>query len=170
MTNHPRQLQKRTDICIRLAAESLRRYEAVIGTLRPPIPIEDLAQWHEFQVVRLGTLPQECSALVSLKDRLIGVNAKHHPRRQRFSIAHELAHVLLNHPPETKCTSRQIAVFNAEADECAAELLMPEKLIRTFMAHTSSLSGLALLFDVSEEAVGLKLKRLDLMGNPSTGT
>jgi Zn-dependent peptidase ImmA (M78 family) len=105
-------------------------------------------------------VPDEFSALVSTKERLIAINSKHHRHRQRFSVSHELGHILLHHPPESRCTPREIARYNVEADECAAELLMPSELLSHWYALTHNVGEIARMFDVSEEAMSRKIAQL----------
>lgn len=152
--------KKRMDLCLNAARETIGAFESSRGTIHPPVPVEELAGWLGFQIVYLTLVPDEFSAILSSKDRLIGINGRHHRHRRRFSLCHELAHILLNHPPESLCSARHIALYNAEADECAAELLMPSRLLREDSHRTQSLSDLARLFDVSEEALTRKLRRL----------
>jgi Zn-dependent peptidase ImmA (M78 family) len=153
--------KKRTELCLIAAQETLGAFENIRGAIEPPVPVEDLAAWLGFQVVYLTLVPDEFSAILSSRDKLIGINGRHHRHRRRFSLCHELAHLLLNHPPEAHCQARDIALYNAEADECAAELLMPSRLLRDDDYRTRSLSELARIFDVSEEALARKLLRLD---------
>lgn len=148
------------DICRARAQETLAAYRRHRGELTLPIPVEDLAVWLGFQVVMLTSVPEEFSALVSTRERLIGINGRHHHRRQRFSICHELAHILLNHPPESSCTPQQIMRYNIEADECAAELLMPSDLLARWYALTRNVREMARIFDVSEEAMRRKIAQV----------
>ena len=80
--------------------------------------------------------------LVVRGDRsIIGVNARHHPNRRRFSIAHELGHYLL-HKGEDRVFIDAAVFFRSEgatattwaqekeANTFAAELLLPEHTIR----------------------------------------
>ena len=135
----------------------LAEFARTNGPLTPPVPVEEIARWLGYQVILLQTVDDECSAIVSTRDRLIGVNARHHHRRQRFSIGHELGHILLEHPPERKCTLREIALFNREADACASAILMPGFLLLPAIRKRSSTNRLARLFDVSEEAMKRRL-------------
>ncbi len=156
--------RKRTQLCISTAQKFLEAYEAQRGSLTPPIPVIDLASSLGFQVVYLSLVEDEFSALVSTREKLIGINNRHHRRRQRFSICHELAHILLNHPPEARCSRKEIDLYNTEADECAAEILMPSNLLKQWLQQTQSISELARTFDVSEEAMTRKLMNLGLFG------
>jgi Zn-dependent peptidase ImmA (M78 family) len=152
----------RYDLCTRKAAESLRAFQGAAHDLKIPVDIESLARFMGFQVILLETVGEEFSGLVSVRQKLIGVNARHHRHRRRFTIGHELAHVLLNHPPESHCSGSEISLYNSEADACAAELLMPAVLIERSPLKT--LAGLATAFDVSMEAMAVRLQRVHPSG------
>ena len=134
------------------------------GCLGPPVPIEELSGWLGFQIVLLSGMEDDFSGIVSLRDRLIGINAHHHPRRRRFSIAHELGHVVLAHPPEHRITLEASRRLDREANRCAAELLMPLGLLMPHLARRLSLVQLATIFAVSEQAMVHRLKSLSVPG------
>ncbi len=146
-----------------LSGTSADAAQALLSTFapdpHPPIDVERLATLLGFQIVEIQSAGDELSGLVSPRHKIIGVNANHHPRRQRFTLAHELGHIILNHPPEGRCSAREIALFNREADAFASELLVPTQLLRQLAGtRTYSPSVLSRLFDVSEEAMILRLK------------
>jgi Zn-dependent peptidase ImmA (M78 family) len=150
----------RTEICIAKAQQALAAFAGGHAMLAAPIPIELLATELGYQVIPLNTVDGELSGLVSVQQKLIGVNSRHHRHRQRFTVAHELAHILMSHPPESRSSASDTKLFNVEADECAAELLMPQNLLLPLLAKTRATSVLARIFDVSEEAITLKLLRI----------
>jgi Zn-dependent peptidase ImmA (M78 family) len=141
-------------------ASGLVRLEAAAGHLRPPVPVDRLADVLGFRVVLLRDAPDEISGLLSARERLIGVNGRHHPHRRRFTLGHELGHVLLGHPPESRCCAEQIRAFNLEADRCASDLLIPFAFLRSFLQRGTPPAGLARIFDVSAEAMTAQLDRL----------
>ena len=143
-----RDLEKRTQLCWEKARETLASYQKGRNPLKPPIRIESVAEWMGFQVILLHTVGEEFSGLVSVRQKLIGVNGRHHRHRRRFTIGHELAHILMKHPSESHCTPKEIALYNSEADECAAELLMPSTLLSRWLPITRSVTNLAYAFDV----------------------
>lgn len=61
------------------------------------------------------------------------------PQRKRFTIAHEIGHVLLGHEPRT-CTESMLYIFNdrntkeREANTFAAELLLPKIGVERYLA------------------------------------
>ena len=63
----------------------------------PPVPVERIARKLSAQL-RFSPLDNELSGMVFVKDgiAIIGINALHHPNRQRFTLAHECAHLLLH--------------------------------------------------------------------------
>lgn len=152
--------KKRNAHCISTARSTLEAYQKAQGTLQAPIPIEKIAVWAGFQVVFLSQVPDDFSALVSLNDKLIGINARHHHHRQRFSIGHELGHILLKHPPESRCSAGDVALYNAEADLSASELLIPKKLLDEHIRKTQDPVELANIFDVSPEAMSRRIEFL----------
>ncbi|MFQ2011796.1 ImmA/IrrE family metallo-endopeptidase [Aeromonas veronii] len=95
-----------------------------------------------------------------------------HPNRQRFTIAHEIGHHLLGHTQNGRCLrdspSNYSANLNhsieAEANEFAAQLLMPEEAVRILIERrgVTSVTELAKAFNVSEAAMYYRLKNLGL--------
>jgi Zn-dependent peptidase ImmA (M78 family) len=151
--------EKRKHLCVAKAEEVLAEYSKRGAPLKAPVRIEDVAAWLGFQVIPLYSVGEEFSGLVSTRQKLIGINGKHHRHRRRFTIGHELAHILMKHPPESHCTPKEIALYNSEADECAAELLMPSSLLSEWLPITKNTGNLARAFDVSEEAMSVRLKQ-----------
>jgi Zn-dependent peptidase ImmA (M78 family) len=105
--------------------------------------------------------------------------------RQRFTIAHEIGHHHLEHPFEQGAqvhvdrgivaqraarSSEGVDPNEIEANQFAASLLMPAALVRTRAAELSRgaildvhLSTLAQEFQVSEQAMAIRLVTLDLL-------
>ncbi len=157
---HPVSTHPRYPLCHQVAREAMTDFSRIKMDIEPPIPIESLASSLGFQVVRLFTVGDEFSGLVSPRHKLIGINGNHHRHRQRFTIAHEVGHMLLKHPAESRCTVKEILLYNIEADACASELLVPQSLLSGWLRKTSQVSFLARLFDVSEEAIERKMRLL----------
>ncbi|MCU8090737.1 ImmA/IrrE family metallo-endopeptidase [Shewanella sp. SM20] len=158
------------------------------GTEKTPNDILSLARSHG-----LSTSPLDLTALCqmlgigisylpldnNLSGRLIhdgsrwviNVNALHHVRRQRFTIAHELAHYFLHRDSQDnyedltfhrgKCYTQK----ELEADNFAGALLMPkDKLIEFVNENSNKLDEIAEYFGTSSIAVK---KRADVIRNKS---
>lgn len=100
------------------------------------------------------------------------VNSLHHPHRQRFTIAHEIAH-RIRHAANSDCFEDTTFFRNgetnwmeAEANGFAAALLMPEKAFNNFIEKVSSkVEDIALHFQVSSHAVRIRAKVLGYDGH-----
>jgi Zn-dependent peptidase ImmA (M78 family) len=106
--------------------------------------------------------------------KFLGVNNKHHEHRQRFTIAHEIAHYILHSGDvlhyDIGLESDGRFLYRAEdisspgeieANQFAAELLMPEDKVRELVdAGTRAVEMLAKKFEVSGDAMRRRLVKL----------
>ncbi|MCL2571276.1 MAG: ImmA/IrrE family metallo-endopeptidase [Defluviitaleaceae bacterium] len=92
--------------------------------------------------------------------------------RKRFTIAHEIAHKILNHIDETKFvnisfrddySSQGTSEEEIAANAFAAVLLMPEKIIRHVYTLTSDIAATARYMGVSDAAVRNRLNNLGIL-------
>lgn len=144
----------------------------------PPVPVQDLAV-AVGATLRLGPLEEELSGFLLRRSgqTIIGVNSLHARTRQRFTIGHELGHLLLHN--YTEHIDRGISFYfrdarsstaeirqEIEANQFAAELLMPRKLIDAMITtsvdlfNDIQLTDLAAEFDVSVQALTYRLTNL----------
>ena len=81
----------------------------------PPVPVERIAKSLDAEL-RYSPLDDELSGMIYVNEGtpIIGVNALHHPNRQRFTIAHECGHLILHKPQITK----EVHVDKALASRC----------------------------------------------------
>ena len=71
------------------------------GVRKAPVKVDELARAEGLQIIELAFGGDISGALIRSTDVAgIAVNAKQHPNRKRFTIAHELAHYLLAHTNE----------------------------------------------------------------------
>ena len=114
--------------------------------------------------------PKDISGFL-LKDNdeyAIFVNENDSETRQRFTIAHEIGHYILGHLKNEEykisyrdeLTSKGTDMHEIEANAFAAELLMPEELISFAYRRTSDTSELADWFNVSTDAIEIRLRNL----------
>jgi Zn-dependent peptidase ImmA (M78 family) len=143
----------------RAHAQSLLTEHAVT-TL--PVPVEKIAKSRGI-AVRFSPLDQELSGMALIKDgvSVIGVNALHHPNRQRFTIAHELGHHIMHRELidgtvhidkgftlwRDSVAAQGTDLVEMQANAFASELLMPKQFI-------SQIDGIENL-DIDDE-VGMK--------------
>ncbi len=139
------------------AVRALAQFARETGPVRIPVPVERIAGMLGYRVFLLTTVPDEVSGVLCLRRRLIGVNGRHHRHRRRFTVGHELGHILLAHPPEARCGTEVIRVCNMEADRCASGILLPPGALDAALQRGVPRNALALLFDVSREAMALAL-------------
>ncbi len=134
-----------------------------------PVKVKQLAESCGLMVFERA-FPEALSGfLLELEEgAVIGVNCRHHRVRQRFSTAHELGHHLLGHSErfhiDVSDGNSPGADYASEraANEFAAELLMPRRLVSRLAEGEPGTSWLAQRFDVSEIAMGYRLVNLGL--------
>lgn len=150
------------------------------GITSLPIPVEKLAQ-EAGAIIRKGPLPSDLSGfLVQDGGRIIiGVNSLHPKQRQRFTVAHEIGHLLLhnlrNHVDRgfevyrrDQRSSRAETVAEIEANQFAADLLMPKRMIDAVvpkfidLLDERQLKTIASRFEVSAQALTFRLTNLGI--------
>ncbi|SFR39397.1 protein of unknown function [Marinobacter gudaonensis] len=157
----------------RLAADKLLEAAKNQGIQTVPLDVERLAG--SFGVkVKVVPMKDEVSGHLSLNDGQweIAVNALHHPKRQRFTLAHELGHYVLHRWQCQKFEDTKLFRNNetnpmeAEANRYAADLLMPEPEFRNYINTVSkNINDIADYFDVSAYAVRVRAKNLGFSGH-----
>ena len=126
------------------------------------VPVVSLSEMVKFgashaSVARLSRAGTEFSALTVCAGtaRLIVYNPSHPPGRQANSLAHELSHILLEHPPapaldESGCRCWD-STFEAEADWLAGCLLVPREGALLLLLQNQSSGRSAAHFGVSRQ-------------------
>ena len=164
---------------IRDAAEELLRRCKVD---RPPVPVERLARRVGAEV-RYEPLESDLSGMLFREEgrTIIGVNALHPKSRQRFTIAHELAHLELHERSgihvdhkfpihvRDELSSQAVDLEEIEANSFAAELLMPAAMLEDDLAEYALdyededlARRLASRYQVSLQAMAFRLTNLGL--------
>jgi Zn-dependent peptidase ImmA (M78 family) len=155
------------------------------GFHKIPIPVERIAKSLGAQV-RYSPLDEELSGMVFIKDGIpiIGVNSLHHPNRQRFTIAHEIAHMYLHRDFITSSvhvdkqfsepglkrdaeSAKGADRLEIEANQFGAALLMPKDILEDMLSEMSldiededSLEALAKKFKVSKATLQYRIRNL----------
>ena len=154
------------------------------GVVGPKVPVEKIAA--KYANIVYQSLDSEISGILVPLERdrwAIIVNSDHIEVRQRFTIAHELGHLLL-HGYDTPHADRSFkfrdtrssegtAIDEIQANQFAAELLMPRTVLvrevgsRTFdhavdddPAFELLVNRLAKKFGVSKQAMTIRLSSL----------
>ena len=150
------------------------------GAQGPPVVLDDIARRRGARVVR-DALETDLSGVLHMVDGtpLIAVNSAHSQARQRFTIAHEVGHLVL-HGPQTFVDRRfvfrrdQKAATGSDREEIqanmfAAEVLMPRDWLLSDVGDTGfdmggddALRKLARRYGVSQSAMAFRLANLRL--------
>jgi hypothetical protein len=143
------------------------------GVSREPVSLRDVVSALNLEVVQTAGEPFFCeAALEPVGDgHQIVLRGATSEQRRRFTIAHEIGHFIL-HPhrlapqrggdPGNTAWQQQ----EREADQFAAELLMPEDLVReAVVLHGADSARLADQFQVSRSAMQARLRWLGLAGH-----
>lgn len=142
----------------RQAATLLR----LAGITAAPVPLTIITNLPRMSVEYVPDLPT--AGLSYWKDGRwhLCATAGDHPRRQRYSIAHEFKHVL-DHPDRHYLYSRVPEQAERIAEAFAAALLMPRLLVkRAYYLGIRDARDLARLFQVSPSAMRIRLEELGL--------
>jgi Zn-dependent peptidase ImmA (M78 family) len=162
------------------------------GVATPPVPVQAIAEQLNLKVV-YERLPHDTSSVLIREPtgrQVIGINALHAATRQRFSLAHEIAHALLHFPQgppdegeavvdrplkvifRDKSAGQGTDRVEIDANTFAATLLMPEDMVRTQLRRRWEqdlsrpvdlvVADLAAEFDVSVQAMQFRLVNLGL--------
>lgn len=162
-----------------------RLAQKVLKEVGDQLPVDVYAVASAYGVeVKEVPMEDSVSGILVIRDEhaAIGVNEAHHPNRQRFSIAHELGHFML-HSKSSNLFIDATPIFfrddhsadgteyqEIQANAFAAELLMPEKILREQLRNRPidafddlPLRQLAARFGVSVQALSIRLTRLGLI-------
>lgn len=146
------------------ARELIKKHKIV----KPPIILDDLikAEAPGFEVILDDTFPDHLSGLTNANAKTIRINSNHPPLRRRFSLAHELGHIVLNHKGMLfqRIDEEKIkAELEREADEFAGEILMPIRMFKACYELDPNLDTIAALFEVSRTAAYVRAMKLRLL-------
>lgn len=133
-----------------------------------PVDLAGMARGLGLVVSSDPSLPQDVSGYIKRDKQgyFIGVNPKHALVRQRFTVAHEIAHYLLHRDQigdgvldDALYRSSLSSALEAEANKWAAAILMPPQLIERLRAETPGInnSELASRLQVSTQALSIRL-------------
>ena len=134
-----------------------------------PIATDKIAEHLGYEA--LGFFPSEItqnvSGVVDHEKKKIAVNKTESARRQHFTIAHEIGHVVL-HQGESVVDYRNsidnpMTQKEVEANRFASELLMPSMFFYEYWTtFKGSIDKMASKFGVSDSAIEIRMRELGL--------
>lgn len=168
------------------ATEAKRIISEYTGTF--PVQVGSIAKALGINVYTTAELPPNTSGSIMKEDDntfAIYVREGQSPRRQRFTIAHEIGHfvehgeelntgqeitspitkktaVVMHRPDSNVTIDDSIREREAEADQFAADLLMPREEFEKVWSTSNSLSQVADYFGVSQMAANVRALLLNL--------
>jgi Zn-dependent peptidase ImmA (M78 family) len=123
-------------------------------------------------------LPESVSGLLlplKNKEYIITINNNMTPGHQRFTLAHELSHIILRHPAKAVSPMLYtpdetfrfgVTPYEREANIAAVEMLMPERKVRELCQHgIPAIDRLCEFFAVSASAMRIRLEELGITQN-----
>lgn len=160
--------------------EVARQLLARLSMNRTPVPVREIAV-AEGCTVKAAMLDDELSGMAFISENrpMIVVNGRHHPNRQRFTIAHELGHHLMHRSMllagvhvdkgvlrrDAESSTGEVA-DEIQANAFAAELLMPRHFLQPFLSQSIDVENelvvqkLADMFGVSTAAMTNRILNL----------
>lgn len=144
--------------------------------LRAPVDVFAIIENEGVDLI-FADMEDDHSGLLLVEDgaATIAINDSHHRNRQRFTASHELGHFKLHCTEEegffvdtafnrSALSSEGTNFQEIQANRFAAALLMPEEVIAQHVGDKeitdTAISLLSLLFEVSEQAMTLRLVKL----------
>lgn len=151
------------------------------GIISPPTSLKDVIKFlqkdHDLVVLRNNSIQEKISGFLitietdSLDDQSkrydeIHFNEKHCWHRKRFTIVHEIGHLLFN----TSCSKSFLSFdlvrdpIETEANQFASELLIPLAFLKKDLKSPGvKIPELAFKYIVSNEAMGWKISSCNLL-------
>jgi Zn-dependent peptidase ImmA (M78 family) len=131
---------------------------------RPWVDVEGIAERLGVRLVRDAELESIGKVDSTLEPPTIWVNAADSWARQRFTVAHELGHLMLHplgHMYRDEAFSRPRNATEQQANDFSAALLMPLWMLEPIVTSSRrSTAELASLFNVSQSAMRFQLEKL----------
>ncbi len=94
---------------------------------------------------------------------VVYINSDYAQKRQRFTLAHYILHRDLIESgivDDTMYRSELSSYHETQANQLAADILMPRRLVRAALKTTADPRQLAEMFDVSEQAMKIRLSSM----------
>ena len=154
----------------KLASEQL----LAIGATSPPANLDEIARRNGLRIVRDASLPAGVRAQLRPVARLVEVVSLG-PVVERFAIAHEIGHALLDHGGDRTCYDTPVydsipldeadvgISFEQEASAFASHLLVPRAWLKTAVDHGYPIDEIRTLFQVTQPVLWIAIKDAKLI-------
>lgn len=157
---------------MRVAELQAARFRELLELDDPCLPEEAIAGLPRVQVERMSPFPVSGATNWSHGRWLIVLNAAESATRTRFSLAHELKHILDHRFIDTIYEGTPQAErgrwIEQVCDYFAACLLMPRPMVkRLYYSGIQRLPELAARFQVSQQAMQVRLNQIGLVDPPA---
>jgi Zn-dependent peptidase ImmA (M78 family) len=155
---------------IQYAQRLAKRIVADAGIMKPPVILNKVVKYlKENRNRAIEIYPQNFSEKIDgmqvMDDDIsvIAYNQTKHVHRKRFTVAHELGHMMLGHTSMNfDLNFESNKPEEIEANQFAAELLMPLEMLKVDILNSNP-KELAKLYRVSEEAMWWRLTNNKLL-------
>lgn len=142
----------------------------------PPVSVSRIAEALGLRVIQ-RPLGSSVSAMIQRdtvrggrSDFVIYLNANEPTVRQRFSLAHEIAHFVLHRDlietgitDDTMYRSAELSsYYETQANRLAADILMPVRLVKDAARTTRDVAALASAFGVSKTSMEIRMRGLNI--------
>lgn len=153
---------------MRIAELQAQRFHGLLGLTTGPVPESAIADLPRIQVERISPIPVSGSTHWASNRWLIVLNGAEPITRQRFSLAHELKHVLDHRFVDVlyrRCgAADQARWIEQVCDYFAGCLLMPRPWVkRAYFSGIQDLAQLAARFGVSQQAMQVRLNQIGIV-------
>jgi len=149
-----------------LARNRARKLLDELGINSPPVKLAPIVKHLNIKAFEQDF--KEGLSGISLTDEegksFIGYRKLDHDHRKRFSVAHEIGHIMLGHTHPKTYGEIEKADSCAEANEFASELLMPLRFLKLDIASgITNPKKLIERYWVSEQAFWVKIRNSGLL-------
>lgn len=131
-----------------------------------PVDLISIAKKQGYDVYNISTDEPNVSGLVDYNKKVIGVCKTDSDLRKRFTIGHEIGHIVLDHQEQGMHVDRRTHITSekeSQANYFSGALLMPKNyFIKAYTTLGGDLAAVAKIFDVSEAAAAVRASILGL--------
>jgi hypothetical protein len=154
----------------RLVSRLAGKYQELVGIDRLPVPTDLITRDSNQLPIEVRQVPLKANhgAVWQLSDCwLVHLNSNDTPARQRFTLYHEIFHILAHckgTPVFKKAGHSQGGAFNELlADHFASIILLPTALVKRLWPEVQDIGRMAAVFEVPKPIVWITLKHLRLI-------